>query len=376
MKIGLVSPYYMDKFGGVQNQILAIKDELDKRGHEVKIIAPRPKKSKRNGDGDTILLGRSRELKFKAPFHTTFPVAASVEADEIEEMLKAQQFDVLHVHEPWLPMLAYQIVLKANCPIVGTLHAKWPETRVSNSLEKVIAPYIKGAEKRLDRITAVSEVAGSYAHSKLKKPITIIPNGINLDEFASHKVSKDYRRLNEKLLVFIGRLERRKGVLYLLKAFRHLKDQDPSWRLVIAGSGPRQKVLDKYIKEYNIKDVEFWGHVDEQTKKDLLKQCDIYCSPAPYGESFGIVLLEAMASGAVTVAGDNPGYSSVMQKTGRLSLINPKHTSEFVRRLQLLAEDQSLRQSWLDWAHEYVKEYDYQQITNRYETIYGEIANG
>ena len=116
--------------------------------------------------------------------------------------------------------------------------------------------------------------------------------------------------------------------------------------------------------------VEFLGYIDEDTKKRLLHTADVFCSPALFGESFGIVLLEAMASGLVTVAGDNPGYESVMQGLGKLSLINPKDTSVFAHRLQLLLFDEDLRSLWRKWAKDYVRQFDYPKIVDKYEATY------
>ena len=124
------------------------------------------------------------------------------------------------------------------------------------------------------------------------------------------------------------------------------------------------------MEELGLRHVEFLGYIDEATKLQLLHTADLFCSPAIFGESFGIVLLEAMASSLVTVAGDNPGYESVMQGLGKLSLINPKDVSLFAHRLQLLLFDDDLRQLWLKWAKDYVKQFDYPKVIDRYEAVY------
>jgi len=121
--------------------------------------------------------------------------------------------------------------------------------------------------------------------------------------------------------------------------------------------------------------VHFLGFIDEAQKKELLHTSDLFCSPAIFGESFGIVLLEAMASGLVTVAGDNPGYESVMQGLGKLSLINPKDTSLFAHRLQLLLFDEDLRALWKKWAKDYVRQFDYPKVVDRYEAVYETVLS-
>jgi phosphatidylinositol alpha-mannosyltransferase len=115
------------------------------------------------------------------------------------------------------------------------------------------------------------------------------------------------------------------------------------------------------------------GFVSEEVKLQLLAEADLFCSPAVYGESFGIVLLEAMAAGVVTVAGDNSGYASVMQELGAVSLVNPRDAPEFARRLRLLLNEQPLRKLWRDWAQKYVQQFSYDQIVQQYEDFYVEV---
>ena len=157
MKIGIVSPYYMHAFGGVQTLIRNLQRLLIARGHEVLIIAPKPRLDnslEQTPDG-VVLLGTSAEVNFRNPFHTTFPLAASSRR-LIADFLKEQSFDVLNIHEPWMPLLPYQILQEATCPIVGTTHARWPRSWFNKSLEKVRTPYFRMVLAKLDKITAVS----------------------------------------------------------------------------------------------------------------------------------------------------------------------------------------------------------------------------
>jgi phosphatidylinositol alpha-mannosyltransferase len=140
--------------------------------------------------------------------------------------------------------------------------------------------------------------------------------------------------------------------------------------LVIAGDGPDREKMEQMVEELELPNVTFMGYVDDKTKLDLLASADLFCAPAIYGESFGIVLLEAMACGVVTVAGDNSGYSSVLKDTGAVSLVNPRHTVEFARRLQLLLEDEGIRKTWKKWAGSYVKQFSYSNIVDQYEDLY------
>jgi phosphatidylinositol alpha-mannosyltransferase len=213
----------------------------------------------------------------------------------------------------------------------------------------------------------VSEAAADYVHSLTDRDIHIIPNGINVEKYQQN-VSR--KKSSKKTILFVGRLERRKGIMFLLKAFRELVLSDDTIELHIAGAGPDEARLRRYIQDLEIPRTTFHGFVTEKKKIQLMSEATIFCSPAPYGESFGIVLLEAMALGTPIVAGDNPGYSAVMKDRGSLSIINPKDTNSFVRRLQLMIYDEVLRKAWREWALDYVQQYSYEKVVDQYEKLY------
>lgn len=367
MKIGLVLPYNITKGGGVKEHVLAQQAELARRGHGTVIITPQPKEPYQD-DGRTVaFLGTATE--FKSPLHTTPTLSASVLTDEIDSLLEREQFDILHFHEPWVPVLSRQILSRSKTVNVATFHAKLPETIMSKTLTKVITPYTKPLLRHIDAFTAVSDAAAEYLLSLADVPVDIIPNGIDLKRF---KKPTGFTRdpAVPKTILYIGRLEHRKGVRYLLEAFADLQRREPDVRLLLAGDGPDRAKLEELVGSLGLHHVEFLGFIDEATKRNLLHTADLFCSPAIFGESFGIVLLEAMASGLVTVAGDNPGYESVMQDLGKLSLINPKDTAAFAHRLQLMLFDEDLRALWCKWAKEYVKRFDYPKVVSRYEAVY------
>jgi len=296
--------------------------------------------------------------------------------DEIDSMLEHEQFEVLHFHEPWVPVLSRQILSRSKTVNVATFHAKLPETMLSRTMAKVITPYTKPLLRHIDAFTAVSEAAAEYLLSLADVPVEIIPNGIVLKRFLK-PAGMQRPKGQPKTILFVGRLENRKGVTYLLDAFAQLQVREPDVHLVIAGDGPDREKLELQVEELGLKHVTFMGFVEEDVKREWLHKADLFCSPALYGESFGIVLLEAMAGSLVTVAGDNPGYESVMQGLGKLSLIDPKDTSTFSHRLQLMLFDEDLRKLWLKWANDYVRQFDYPKIVDRYEAVYeAAVAQG
>jgi phosphatidylinositol alpha-mannosyltransferase len=291
--------------------------------------------------------------------------------DEIDGMLDHEQFDLLHFHEPWVPVLSRQILSRSQTTNVATFHAKLPETMMSRTMGRVITPYTKPLLRHIDAFTAVSDAAADYLLSLADVPVEIVPNGIDLQRFRT-ATAKDRPAGQPKTVLFIGRLEQRKGVKYLLDAFAQLQKQQPDVHLLIAGAGSERetRTFELQAQELALRNVKFLGFIDEATKQQLLHTADLFCSPALYGESFGIVLVEAMASGLVTVAGDNPGYASVMQGLGNLSLVNPKDISQFAHRLELLLYDEDLRALWKKWAKTYVQQFDWPKVVDRYEIVY------
>ncbi|MGH7142393.1 MAG: glycosyltransferase family 4 protein [Candidatus Saccharimonadales bacterium] len=367
MKIGLVCPYNVASGGGVQVIVNAMQEQLAKRGHTAKIITHQPSQISNLDTSNMIFLGRAIDVHW--PTHTTAPISSGFGTDAIEQIIESEKFDILHFHEPWVPALSRQILSCSQSANIGTFHAKVPETIVSRTLQKVVTPYLKVVLKDLQELTAVSESAAEYVSSLTERPVSLIPNGIDLSRYG---IAKRQKSALPKTIVYIGRLEHRKGLRYLLRAYQLLAQDLEDITLIIAGDGPERKKLELYVHEMAIPNVTFLGYVSEAAKIDLLAQADLFCSPAIFGESFGIVLLEAMACGAVTVAGNNSGYSALMQATGALSLVNPKDTQEFARRLKLLLEEAKLRLVWQQWARQYVKQFNYEKIVQQYERLYHE----
>lgn len=370
MKIGLVCPYSIEKHGGVLEVVLALQEGLVKKGHEVKIITPRPRGSEMDEPEDVIFCGTS--IDFRSPASTTTQVSNTDDADKIDAMLAHEKFDLLHFHEPWVPFLSRQILQRSNTINIATFHSKVPESLMTRSVIRVVTPYLKSVMKYLHVLTAVSDSGAEYAAGLTDEPITIIPNGIDLGKYKKKDVKK---KTDEKTILYVGRLERRKGTKYLLQAFQVLAQDNPNLKLLIAGDGPDREKLELLADDLKLKNVTFLGYISEELKLELLAEADIFCSPAVFGESFGIVLLEAMATGTVCVAGNNSGYADLMRGVGALSIVNPEDTLEFARRLDTLLNEQVIRDLWKKWATGYVKQFNYPNVVDQYEALYKEALN-
>lgn len=351
--------------------VLALKSGLQERGHDVKIITPLPRGADPDDHPDDVIFFGS-SIDFRSVTHTTAQISSTDGTDKVDAILAHEKFDILHFHEPWIPFLSRQLLQRSTSVNIATFHAKIPETLMTRTVIKVVEPYLKSVMQYLDVYTAVSESGAEYVAKLTHEPITIIPNGIDLAKY--QKVTRPKTSKGEAAtILFIGRLERRKGVKYLLQAFQILAQENSQATLIIAGDGPERERLELLTEDLKLPNVNFLGFVSEELKLQLLAEADLLCSPALFGESFGIVLLEAMATGTVCVAGNNSGYIDVMQGVGAVSIVNPEDVEEFARRLDMLLHEDTLRVMWRKWAETYVKQYDYAHIVDRYEELYVEV---
>ncbi len=369
MKIGLVCPYSINEHGGVLEVVMALKDGLEQRGHTAKIITPQPRKNGSQPPKDVIFAGTSVDFRTLSFSDTTSQVSSTADNEKIDAMLAEEKFDILHFHEPWMPLLSRQLLQRSKCVNVGTFHAKVTTAMTSRAILKVVAPYLKSVMKYLHVLTAVSDSGAEYAADMTDQPITIIPNGIDLKKYGKKASAKPAKK-ERPMILYIGRLERRKGARYLLTAFQLFSQDNPDVELLIAGDGPDRDRLEMMADDLKLKNVSFLGFISEELKMELLAKADLFCSPAVTGESFGIVLLEAMAAGTVSVAGNNSGYIDVMREVGGISIVNPEDTEEFARRLDLLMHQESIRELWQKWAADYVKQFDYPRVVEQYEELY------
>lgn len=365
MKIAIVCPYNFFIPGGVQEHVRAQAEELIKRGHKVVIITPRPRDYKEVAPAGVVFIGSSTRIR--TPQNTSNDISAA-DSEKIEKLFNHHAFDIIHIHEPAIPLLGRQIIAKANCPVVGTFHAAPPGNTVGKSIMSSVTPYIRNLAKKLDEITVVSPAAAEFIGKNFN--YRTISNGVDLNKYKPLGLPR-----NSESVLFVGRLEKRKGVKHLLEAFRVLQRKYPNASLDIAGDGPLRQSLEEWTTEYGLKKVKFHGFVSDDKKRELMASCGVFTSPALYGESFGIVLIEAMAMGAVVVGGDNPGYATVMTGRGVLSLVDPTDIMAYAKRLELFLKDGEMIELWRKWAHQTLKQYDWPRIIDKYELLYKELLN-
>jgi len=365
MKIAVFTPYNIFKPGGVHEHVVLQVEALRSRGHSVDIITPRPRKVTEDEAPDgVVFLGTSARVKTASA--TSADVSVSLDNEAIDAVL-AENYDIIHAHEPLVPMAARQLLarVEGHTLRVGTFHAALPGNTLGKSLISTYKTYARAVMPHVDVVTAVSPAATGFISEYIDQPINYIPNCIQLAKFKPTGKKRD-----RNMIFFMGRLEKRKGALQAIKAFALLKESKPKLKLVIASDGPLRRSLEQYVSLNRIKNVKFLGIVSDKKKVELLSTCGIYTSPALYGESFGIVLAEAMAMQAPIVAHPNDGYKWTLKDTGRLSLVDAKDTQAYADRMRLMLEDDSLREVWQKWAEEYVKQFDIEVVADQYEKLY------
>jgi phosphatidyl-myo-inositol alpha-mannosyltransferase len=377
MKIAQVCPYDMfGHTGGVPQVVMHLKKGLETKKHKVKIITPRPSKFIGEAPDGYIFLGNSRKLK--AGLATAGDVGIEFDGKEIDDLLSREQFDVINFHEPWLPHLSRQIVQRSEAAHVGTFHASLTDSMAGKSIVNMTSLYWRTIIEKMQIVTAVSDAAASgliarEGDNPIVQSIKYIPNGIDLARY-QEAPSSAVRQTKIKTIFYVGRLEGRKGVMYLLRAYHELIQDHDDVQLFIAGKGPDEQKLRDYVREMDIPRITFLGFISDEDKIHHLHKADLFCAPAHKGESFGIVLLEAMAASCPIVAGDNSGYKSVMKGTGAISLVNPLDTIDFARRLEIMLYDEPLRKLWRAWANKYVAGFDWAPIVEQYEDAYKEAV--
>lgn len=371
LSIGFLYDDTLDKFDGVSQYVKTLGSWLSAQGHEVSYLVGETKSDEwRNGK----IYSLSRNLKIKwGGNRLSIPVWAHIQ--KIKQLIKQRKFDVIHVQVPYSPFMAQRVINRASpsTAVVGTVHV-FTTSRVSLAGSRLLRLVYGRSMRRFDQLLSVSPAAQEYAKKAFGKKTLISPNLIDLSSFKKSKAGKKNKR---EMIVFVGRLVERKGCEYLIRAFKPVQVVFPQARLVIAGGGPERVKLEKLANNLGISaKVDFFGMVDEKRKIDLLSQADIACFPSLYGESFGIVLLEAMAAGAkVVLGGDNDGYRSVLGEHEEL-LVDPYDTDKFANRIMTLLSDENLAAELNKWQINEVRKYDVEQVGPAIEAIYRRaIAN-
>lgn len=374
MRIGIVCPYAWDVPGGVQQHVRDLAEALIASGHRVSVLAPA------DGDGPlphyVVAAGRTVPVPYNGSVARL--AIGFLSASRVRRWIRDGGFDVLHVHEPAAPSLGVLACWVADGPIVGTFHASYERSRMVS----VTAPILQSVLEKVTGRIAVSEAARTTLVEHLGGDAVLIPNGVATERYAmaeplpgwSGRGDGAQARPEGGSLGFLGRMdEPRKGLQVLLRAFEILGPRRPGLRLLLAGPGDADDVIAKVSPELRDR-VVMLGLVSDQDKIRAYHSVDVFVAPNLGGESFGIVLAEAMSAGAPILASDIEAFDRVLLG-GRAGALFPAgdHKALALAAAELL-DDPARRKQLSAEARAAVRAYDWSTVARDVVRVYETVA--
>ncbi|MFE3140412.1 glycosyltransferase family 4 protein [Streptomyces scopuliridis] len=365
MRIGIVCPYSWDVPGGVQFHIRDLADHLIRLGHEVSVLAP--------ADDETplppyvISAGRAVPVPYNgsvARLNFGFLSAARV-----RRWLHDGAFDVIHIHEPAAPSLGLLTCWAAQGPIVATFHTSNPRSRAMIAAYPILQPALEKISARI----AVSEYARRTLVEHLGGDAVVIPNGVDVDFFAKAEANPDWQG---RTIGFIGRIdEPRKGLPVLMNALPKILAVYPETRLLVAGRGDEKEAVESLPKEMRER-VEFLGMVSDEDKARLLRSVDLYVAPNTGGESFGIILVEALSAGAAVLASDLDAFAQVLDQGAAGELFTNEDADALAGAAVRLLGDAERRAELRERGSAHVRRFDWSTVGADILAVYETVTDG
>ena len=361
MRIGFVSPYAWDVPGGVQAHIKDLALHYRSKGHEVSVIAPAVDESSISEDF-VIPAGRPEAIPYNGAVARVLfgPVAAS----RVRQWISRGEFDVLHLHEPAIPSLSLLACSIAHGPMVGTFHAAAPRQKVAFAIAPLLEPIIEKLRARI----AVSEFARETLRIHLETDAIVIPNGIDVLSFID--TSREKKSEAQLTVGFIGRFgEPRKGLNILLSAIPDVVAAVPNVRFLIAGPGEPLEAMQSVDPRFR-SSVQFLGRIADDEKAEFFQSLDIYVAPNTGGESFGIILTEAMAARSAIIASDLPAFEAVLGN-GKYGAIFPNGDSKALAAKMIeLLRNKNAREALGSAAGQAAARFDWEEVGNQIMNVY------
>ncbi|MGZ3644323.1 MAG: glycosyltransferase family 4 protein [Ktedonobacteraceae bacterium] len=375
MKIGLVSPYDWSYPGGVRDHVWHLANEFIAKGHDVRIMAP--------ASGPKGRLTEKYILKMG--WTTPIPINGSIArimldpsiALRVRRVLQREHFDIIHVHEPLVPGLSQTVLRCSNTVTVGTFHASsYPGIYSTSNLAYASTyPFLRPLFRRLSGCIAVSTTALQFVSRYFPAEYRVIPNGVNLDRFSPQVTLLPQFMDSKQNILFVGRFEKRKGAKYLLRAIPIIRERFPNTRFIFVGEGRLRRCFQQFVERQGWKDVVFSGYVSESDLPHYFASADIFCSPATGGESLGIVLLEAMASGLPIVASNISGYATVVSHGNDGLLTTPRNSEELAVAIGHLLGYEQLRQKFINAGLQKARDYAWSRVSESIMEFYCELLD-
>lgn len=371
LNIGLVSPYGWDAPGGVQVHIRDLAHLLIREGHRVSVLAPVEDEDALR-DEFVVPAGRPIPIPYNGAVARVLfgPVAAS----RVRQWISQNDFDLLHIHEPAIPSLGLLACSLSDGPMVGTFHVAAERIRIAFAIVPIVEPIIERLRARI----AVSEVARSTLLTHVDTDAVVIPNGIDLASFADASPRLEWQL--GKTIGFIGRFaEKRKGLSLLFEAVPAIVARHPDLRILIAGPGESEEALE-WIDPSLHSRITFLGMLSDEEKRQFFKSVDLYIAPNTGGESFGIILAEAMATGAAILASDLPAFRFVLDDGRWGRHFRTGDWMDLARKASELLDEPKILEEMAAKSHTGAERFDWpvvgRQILDVYDFITPKSENG
>lgn len=366
LKIALVSDVYYPHVGGIQEHIYHLGLELIKRGHIVKVITGSSGKNNAPKGIDVIRIGRIVQFPANKSFSKA-TICIGIKG-KLRRVFKQEKFDIVHVHGALVPFLPLYSHILSGSTNIHTFHSAFDTSFGYNVCKKILQSIIK----KVDGLIAVSNAAKSSVEQYLPGDYTVIPNGVDINRFNPKKKRLERFRGISPLILFVGRFEPRKGLKFLFLAFNQIIKEMPDAGLVVVGEGKLKDYYRSFLSKEALNNVFFEGKVSMELLPSYFTTCDVFCSPAYTGESFGIILLEALASGTPVVASDIPGYRTVIKDGYNGLLVPPKEPNAITDAVSRITDDDTLRKNLISNGLESVQQYSWKNISKIIEDFYYE----
>jgi len=366
MKIALVSAYDIAIPSGVNANIEHLAVEFRRHGHDVRTYAPGPPRDE--PDPFHITLGRSIPVPSGGSL-ARITLSPSI-IGAVRRLLERERFDVIHLNEPLVPALPPVFLYYSKSINVGTFHAAHENGSISYSLSR---PLLRSWVKKLHGRIAVSTAARGLVERYFPGHYDIIPNGVDVERFRAEVPCPPEILAARPYVLFVGRFEDRKGLPVLLQAFQVLKARRPELSLVIVGEGNRRKEYEAWVRSRTVPGVHFVGYVRGSLLPAYYQHAAVYCAPNTGNESFGIVLLEAMAAGAPVVASNIEGFSAVVTDGVDGVLFPPRDPEALAAALERVATSPELAASLREGAALKAPDYSWPYVASRILDYYGDL---
>lgn len=362
LRIAIVTEYYYPHLGGICEHVHYFAREARLTGHHVDIVtsnipgaAPTP---------DVIRLGQSKTVYANGSM-ARISVGLGLRR-RMREVLRDGQYDIVHVHSPLTPVLPLLAVEESNAPVVGTFHTYF-ERAIAYRMG---APYFRSRLRRLDAAIAVSPSAVEALEKYFQADWRIVPNGIDVNEFAPGQPHPPYMRTDVPVILYFGRLDPRNGLRHLIDAFRLVRASGREAQLLVAGGGPLSNYYRKLAN--GDPDITFTGKV-LGSRAAYYANSTIYACPTTRGASFGITLLEAMACETPIVCSRIPGFRDVVRNDREALMVPPQDHHAFAAALTRLLDDETLRARMGKAGRQNALRYDWRNVTDEVLGVYADV---